>query len=178
MCSVTNRFSTTAPHTACVGLGANLGDRASAIRNAFASLADLPDTHLIATSAVIETDPVGPPGQGPYLNAAARLETALPPALLLDRMLHIERAAGRDRTREARWGPRTLDLDLLLYGDLTLDQPGLTLPHPRMHERRFVLEPLAQVAGEVVVPGFGLRVSELLDALLRADPLAPIPFRP
>lgn len=175
---MTNRFSTSAPHTACIGLGANLGDRAVAIRTAFASLGALPGTRLVAASDVIETDPVGPPGQGPYLNAAARLETALPPADLLDHMLRIEREAGRDRTREARWGPRTLDLDLILYEELVLKQPGLTIPHPRMHERRFVLEPLAQIAGELVVPGFGVRVGELLDRLRRAESLASISSRP
>jgi 2-amino-4-hydroxy-6-hydroxymethyldihydropteridine diphosphokinase len=130
------------PVAAFVALGSNLGDRAAHLEHALAALAALPSTRVVATSSVRETDPVGPPGQGPYLNAVAELRTAL---------LAVERERGRDRSREVRFGPRTLDLDLLCWGTAVpggdrLDAPGLTVPHPRMHERAFVLEPLAELA--------------------------------
>ena len=112
-----------------------------------------------------ETAPVGGVPQGLYLNAAATLRTGLSPRELLDGLLAIERAHGRDRLTEARWGPRTLDLDLILYGDLIINEPGLVLPHPRMHERSFVLEPLAEIAPGWVVPGRGRTVSDLLAGL-------------
>ena len=116
---------------AYVGLGANLGDREATIRAAIAALPG-----VVAVSALRETDPVGVVDQPRFLNGAARLETDLSARELLDALLAIERELGRER-RE-RWGPRTIDLDLLLYGDTTVDEPGLTVPHPRLHERRFV----------------------------------------
>ncbi len=103
-------------------------------------------------SRLIETDPQGPPGQERYLNGAVAIDTALPPRGLLEALLAIEAALGRDRASEPRWGSRTLDLDLLLYGDLVLDQEGLRVPHPRLHERAFVLAPLAEIAPEAVHP--------------------------
>ncbi|WP_027482767.1 2-amino-4-hydroxy-6-hydroxymethyldihydropteridine diphosphokinase [Deinococcus pimensis] len=127
---------------AVVALGANLGDPRAALSAARASLARL--GLIVAASDVYRTAPVGgPPGQPDYLNAAVRLRTDLAPGELLRELLRIEREAGRER-RE-RWGPRTLDLDLLLRGDVVLDTPELTLPHPRLMERAFVLAPLAQV---------------------------------
>lgn len=151
--------------TAFIALGSNLasglGDRRSHIEAAFGAIGRLEGTRLSARSAVIETDPVGPPGQSRYLNAAAGVVTTLAPRELLDLLIGIERSRGRDRSREQRWGPRTLDLDLLLYGDLIIREPGLVVPHPRLHERTFVLEPLSQIAPEVVVPGLGRTVSEL-----------------
>lgn len=165
------------PVHAAIALGSNLGDRAAAIHFAFDNLDSLPATRLIAASSIIETPPAGPILQGPYLNAAALIETTLPPCDLLDRLLEIERARGRQRSLEQRWGPRTLDLDLLLYGDHILDEPGLIIPHPRLHERSFVLIPLAQVAGDMLVPTLGKTVLELRDSLEPARTATPPPTR-
>jgi 2-amino-4-hydroxy-6-hydroxymethyldihydropteridine diphosphokinase len=131
---------------AYVGLGANLGDREAAIR---AAAATLPASRL---SAIRETEPWGYGDQPPFLNAAAEVETELPPRAFLDRLLEIERSLGRRRDGP-RWGPRSIDLDLLLYGDEVVDEPGLTVPHPRLSERVFVLEPLAELAPSLFVPG-------------------------
>jgi 2-amino-4-hydroxy-6-hydroxymethyldihydropteridine diphosphokinase len=142
---------------AYVGVGANLGDREATIR---AALAALPG--VVSVSQLRETDPVGVVDQPPFLNGAAALETDFSPRELLDALLAVERELGRER-RE-RWGPRTIDLDLLLYGDEAVDEPGLTVPHPRLHERRFALEPLLDLDPELSIPGRG-RVSELLAGL-------------
>jgi len=142
---------------AYVGLGANLGDREATIRAAVGALPG-----VIAGSALRETDPVGMTEQPRFLNGVAALRTALAPRELLDVLIAVERRLGRERGE--RWGPRTIDLDLLLYGGETVDEPGLTVPHPRLHERRFVLEPLAELDPELVVPGRG-PVSALLAAL-------------
>jgi 2-amino-4-hydroxy-6-hydroxymethyldihydropteridine diphosphokinase len=139
---------------AYVGLGANIGDPAAALDAALAALAAEPGIVLVAVSSVRETDPVGYEDQPRFLNAAAVLETELPPRALLDRLLAVERRLGRTRDGP-RYGPRTIDLDLLLYGDETVDEPGLALPHPRLHERRFALEPLAELEPGLVVPGRG-----------------------
>jgi 2-amino-4-hydroxy-6-hydroxymethyldihydropteridine diphosphokinase len=142
---------------AYVGLGANLGDREAAIRRA----AELIGARRLST--IRETEPWGYEQQPRFLNAAAELETRVGPRALLDRLLEVERTLGR--TREGpRFGPRTIDLDLLLYGTERIDEPGLTVPHPRLHERVFVLEPLAELDPELVVPGRGL-VSDLLAGL-------------
>jgi 2-amino-4-hydroxy-6-hydroxymethyldihydropteridine diphosphokinase len=142
---------------AYIGLGANLGDREETIR---AAVAELPD--VVAVSPLRETDPVGVTDQPRFLNGVAALETELAPRELLDVLLAVERRLGRER-RE-RWGPRTIDLDLLLYGDEVIDEDGLKIPHPRLHERRFVLEPLADLAPQLVVPGLG-GVEDLLAEL-------------
>jgi len=142
---------------AYVGVGANLGDREATIR---AALDSLPG--VAGVSQLRETDPVGVVDQPRFLNGAVVLETELTPRELLDMLLAIERELGRER-RE-RWGPRTIDLDLLLYGDETIDEPGLTVPHPRLHERRFALEPLLDLDPEAAVPGRG-RVEDLLTEL-------------
>jgi 2-amino-4-hydroxy-6-hydroxymethyldihydropteridine diphosphokinase len=147
-----------------IALGSNLGDRAAYLHAGLAGLRGLPHTVLDAASQLIETAPVGGVDQGPYLNAAALLRTSLPPRELLEALHAIERAHGRDRSREQRWGPRTLDLDLLTYGDVIIDEPGLTIPHPRLHEREFVLEPLAAIAPALEVPGRGT-VAQLLATL-------------
>lgn len=127
-----------------LGLGSNVGDRWKLLREAVASLPD-----VVAVSPVYETDPVGgPSGQGPYLNCVVELSTTLPPRQLLGICHRLETAA--DRVRHERWGPRTLDIDILLVEGTTLDDPDLQIPHPRLRERRFVLEPLRDLAPELV----------------------------
>jgi 2-amino-4-hydroxy-6-hydroxymethyldihydropteridine diphosphokinase len=139
---------------AYVGLGANLGDRAATLRAALEQLAAEPEISLVTVSGFRETDPVGFADQPCFLNAAAAVETELPARELLDRLLAVERRLGR--TREGpRYGPRTIDLDLLLYGDAEIVEAGLHVPHPRLHERLFALEPLAELDAELVVPGRG-----------------------
>jgi 2-amino-4-hydroxy-6-hydroxymethyldihydropteridine diphosphokinase len=142
---------------AFVGLGANLGDREAAIREAAAALG------VTRLSTIRETEPWGYAEQPPYLNAAAELVADVPPRALLDRLLAVERELGRIR-RGPRWGPRTIDLDLLVYDGLVVDEPGLTVPHPRLHERLFVLEPLAELEPSLFIPGRGT-VSTLLAGL-------------
>jgi len=148
---------------AFVGLGANLGDREATLRRALTLLAERDDVEVAGVSAVRETDPVGVVDQPRFLNAAAALETALPARELLDVLLTVERSLGRVREGE-RYGPRLIDLDLLLYERDVIDEPGLTVPHPRLHERRFALEPLLDLDSELTVPGRG-RVDELLAGL-------------
>lgn len=157
----------TLPSTrAAIAFGSNLGDRAHHISAAVAALRATPGVHVDAVSRLIETAPVGPVSQGPFLNAAATLRTTLSPEALLARLMEIERAQGRDRSAGERWGPRTLDLDLLLYGRARLHSATLTLPHPRLHERRFVLQPLSEIAPTWQVPGRA-SVLQLLAALPR-----------
>ena len=139
--------------TAYIALGANLGDPVFTVNAAFEAISKLPQTQLMATSALYRTAPVGITEQPEFINAAARVETRLAPEALLDALLAIEQQFGR--VRELRNGPRTLDLDVLLYDDLVLDTPRLTLPHPRLHLRAFVLYPLADVAPELRIPGRG-----------------------
>jgi len=139
---------------AYVGLGANLGDRERTLHAAVEALAEEDGIEVVAVSTLRETDPVGVGDQPRFLNGVVALETTLAPRELLDRLLLVEQRFGRVRT-SGEHGPRTLDLDLLVHGDAVLDEPGLTLPHPRLHERRFVLEPLAELAPGLVVPGRG-----------------------
>jgi 2-amino-4-hydroxy-6-hydroxymethyldihydropteridine diphosphokinase len=148
---------------AYVGLGSNLGDREQTLRRALDLLAAAPRLEVVAVSTLRETEPVGYVEQPPFLNGAAVVETELPPSELLDRLLEIERELGRTRAGP-RFGPRTVDLDLLVYGDRVLEEPGLTVPHPRLHERAFALEPLAELDPGLVVPGRG-PVQALLSAL-------------
>jgi 2-amino-4-hydroxy-6-hydroxymethyldihydropteridine diphosphokinase len=146
-----------------IGLGSNLGDRAATIQAALDRLEADADIELVAVSSLRETDPVGFEDQPRFLNGAAALRTELGPRELLDRMLEVERGLGRVR-EGARYGPRTIDLDLLVYGDVVVDEPGLAIPHPRLQERMFVLEPLVELDPHLEVPGQG-RVQALLAGL-------------
>ncbi len=148
---------------AYVGLGSNLGDREATIRQAVELLGRRPGVRVTSVSALRETEPWGVADQPPFLNGAAAVDTTLSPRELLDALLAVERELGR--TREGpRYGPRTIDLDLLLYDDVQLDEPGLTVPHPRLHERAFALEPLLDLDPALVVPGRGA-LADLLSAL-------------
>jgi 2-amino-4-hydroxy-6-hydroxymethyldihydropteridine diphosphokinase len=139
---------------AYVGLGANLGDRERTLHAAVDALGAEEGIEVVAVSTLRETNPVGVGDQPRFLNGVAALETTLGARELLDRLLAVEQRFGRVRV-PGEHGPRTLDLDLLLYGDETIDEPGLAVPHPRLHERRFVLEPLAELAPGLVVSGRG-----------------------
>jgi 2-amino-4-hydroxy-6-hydroxymethyldihydropteridine diphosphokinase len=138
---------------AYVGIGANLDDPAARVRGAFAALAAMPQTRLLKRSSLYRSEPQGYREQPDFVNAVAELETALAPQDLLAGLQAIENSAGR--TRSFPNAPRTLDLDLLLYGDARLDRPGLAVPHPRMHERAFVLVPLLEIAPQAGIPGRG-----------------------
>jgi 2-amino-4-hydroxy-6-hydroxymethyldihydropteridine diphosphokinase len=148
---------------AYVGLGANLGPRRETLERSVSLLAEAPGIEVVAVSSFRDTEPVGVVDQPRFLNGAAAIDTQLSPRELLDVLLAIERSLGRVRDG-TRWGPRTIDLDLLLYGVVVVDEPGLRVPHPRLRERRFVLEPLAELDPELTVPGAG-RVSDLLAAV-------------
>ena len=147
---------------AFVALGSNLGDRRAAIDAALAHLSRAPGINFLDVAPIIQTAPIGPPGQGDYLNTAAALKTTLDPRALLDTLLAIERAIGRERSAAVRWGPRLIDLDLLLYAEAIIDQPGLVVPHPHLHERRFVLEPLAAIAPAARHPVLHRTIAQLL----------------
>lgn len=151
---------------AYIALGSNLGDRAELLNGALNALRGSAGVEVVDVSEFIETEPVGPGDQENYLNAAAKLRTTRSPRDLLELLLAIERNHGRDRGAEQRWGPRLLDLDVLLYGGQIIDEPGLTIPHPRMHERSFVLDPLARIAGDVRHPLLNERIQSIRDRLL------------
>lgn len=148
---------------AFIGLGANLGDRERTLRAAVVAVGAEDGVEVVAVSTLRETDPVGVGDQPRFLNGAAELETTLAARELLDRLLAVEQRFGRVRV-PGEHGPRTLDLDLLLYGDAEIAEPGLTVPHPHLHERRFVLEPLADLSPGLVVPGRG-EVESLLSGV-------------
>jgi 2-amino-4-hydroxy-6-hydroxymethyldihydropteridine diphosphokinase len=148
---------------AYVGLGANLGERERTLRTAIDRLGEDPEIDVLGVSRFRETAPVGFEDQPPFINAAVQMRTPLTARELLDRLLAVERALGRTRDGP-RFGPRTVDLDLLVFGDAVIDEPGLTVPHPRLAERLFALEPLADLDPRLVVPGRG-RVDTLLAAL-------------
>ena len=151
---------------AFVAVGSNLGDRWARLAAAARALREAPGVAVIRASRVWDTAPLGPP-QPRYLNAVLELETTRTPESLLGRLRDVERAAGR--TREVRWGPRTLDLDLLLVGDLVVHTPRLTLPHPELGRRRFVLAPLAELRQDMVVPGTDSAVGRLLEEAPELD---------
>lgn len=149
-----------------IGLGSNLADPLTQLRSALAALAALPQTSLAAQSSFYASDPLGPADQPRYVNAVAALDTELAPLELLDALQRIELEQGRLRKAE-RWGPRTLDLDILLFGDRQLAEPRLTVPHYHMHARAFVLYPLAEIAPQLYLPD-----GRALSALLAACPFA------
>jgi 2-amino-4-hydroxy-6-hydroxymethyldihydropteridine diphosphokinase len=140
---------------AFIGLGSNLGDREGTLRAAVGRLRSLPTTRVVRLSTLRNTEPVGYVDQPRFLNGVVELETELTARELLDVLLDLERGFGRDRTASPPRGPRTLDLDLLLYGAEEIAEPGLEVPHPRLHERGFVLEPLAELDAAAEVPGKG-----------------------
>lgn len=147
-----------------LALGSNLGDRRAHLAQAYEAIAALPETRDVRMSPVYETAPVGgPAGQGAFLNAAVALRTDLPPGDLLAELQRVERAVGRPpRDQRTRWGPRVLDIDVLLYDDRVIEAQGLKVPHPRMHERWFVLKPLADLAPERTHPTLHQPIRELL----------------
>jgi 2-amino-4-hydroxy-6-hydroxymethyldihydropteridine diphosphokinase len=140
---------------AFVGLGSNLGERRETLRAAIGRLRGLPEVEVKRVSSLRDTDPVGYLDQPRFLNGAVEIETDLSARALLGALLELERAFGRDRSTAPRHGPRTLDLDLLVYGDAIIDEPLLRVPHPHLHERRFVLEPLVELDPDLEVPGQG-----------------------
>jgi 2-amino-4-hydroxy-6-hydroxymethyldihydropteridine diphosphokinase len=150
---------------ALIALGGNVGDVRATLDRAVAMLSEAPGLRVVARSSHYRTPPWGVTDQPPFVNAVIAAETTLTPRDLLDRAQAVERALGRDRARERRWGPRTVDIDILAYDDVTLDTHDLTLPHPRLFERAFVLVPLAEIAPDRVIGG--VRVT---DALAKLDP--------
>ena len=151
---------------AYIGLGTNLGDRAGNISAAVVHLAETEHLDVCRLSSIIENPAVGGPADSPaFLNAVTKVQTTLSPRALLNRLLQIEADMGR--VRRQRWEPRIIDLDLLLYGGQVVDEPGLSIPHPYLRERLFVLAPLAEIAPELIVPNTGKTVRSLLDELKR-----------
>jgi 2-amino-4-hydroxy-6-hydroxymethyldihydropteridine diphosphokinase len=140
---------------AWIGLGGNLGDAVATLHAALQDLDGLPKTRLVRASKFYRTPAWGVAEQPDFINAAALLDTRLPPRDLLDALLGIERAFGRERRDEERWGPRVLDLDLLLYDSAVIDEPGLRVPHPHLHERAFALLPLVEITPDAFIPGVG-----------------------
>ncbi len=159
--------------TAAVGLGANLGDAKASVLAAIAVLDLLPDTRMLSASKLYRTAAWGQTDQPDFINAVVVLVTGLSARELLDKLLAVERDFGRVRAAGERWGPRTLDLDLLLFGDDVIDEPGLLVPHPHLHERAFALLPLAQIAPGMSIPGVGM-VGELA-AAMASDGIEAIP---
>jgi 2-amino-4-hydroxy-6-hydroxymethyldihydropteridine diphosphokinase len=149
---------------AVIGLGANVGEAAATVREALRALDGLPSTRLLQASPLYRTPAWGKTDQPDFINAAVLLRTSLAARTLLDDLLEIERHFGRDREAGVQWGPRTLDLDLLLYGDAVIDEPGLKVPHPHLHERAFALLPLSRIAPDLQVPGRG-PVADLVRAV-------------
>lgn len=155
-----------------IGLGSNEGDRLTQLSSAVQALGQLPGVRLVQMATISETAPLGGPPQGPYLNTVAEVETTLTPRELLNAFQAIERQLGRQPTSQ-RWAPRPIDLDILLYDDLVIHEPDLVIPHPRMHERRFVLEPLSQLAPDIVHSLLQKTAAALLEQV-RTQPTAPV----
>jgi 2-amino-4-hydroxy-6-hydroxymethyldihydropteridine diphosphokinase len=149
---------------ALVGLGGNIGDVRTTLDRAIAAFCDGTDVRLVAQSSDYATPPWGVVDQPPFVNRCLAAATLLTPRALLERALTVERSLGRDRAREQRWGPRAIDIDLLAYDDIAIQEPNLTLPHPRLFERAFVLVPLAEIVPDRAIGGVRVR-----DALARVD---------
>lgn len=149
------------PIRAYVGLGGNIGDVETTLAEAMWSIDSLPQTSIRAQSRFYRTPPWGRTDQAIFINAVVELQTRLAPRVLLNFLLDVETRFGRQRSEGEKWGPRELDLDLLTYGEELIDEPGMHLPHPRLHERAFVLVPLAEIASTMEIPGLG-RVADLL----------------
>jgi len=150
---------------AFVGLGGNLGDAVATLRSAIKALAHMPETRLLRASGLYRTPAWGMEQQADFINGVAMLETRLEARRLLETLLGVERDFGREREAASRWGPRTLDLDLLLYGDAVIAEPGLQVPHPHLHDRAFALVPLLEIAPDILIPGQG----RAQDALSKLD---------
>lgn len=158
---------------AAVGIGANLGDAERTVRDAIDALARMADTRLVRASRLYRTPAWGVTAQPDFINAVAVLDTGSSPRDLLESLLEIERACGRVRIEGERWGPRTLDLDLLLHGDAIIDEPGLRVPHPHLHERAFALLPLLDAWPDAVIPGIG--PARGCAAAMAVDGIEPLP---
>ena len=156
---------------AVIALGSNLEGPEGQVQRAFDEIAALPQTRLLAKSRLFRTEPVGHREQPMFVNACALVETSLAPHALLDHLLELERRHGR--VREIRNGPRTLDLDIVVYGEETIDEPGLTIPHPRAHERAFVLEPMVDVWPDASIPGKGRAADLVIPAKAGIPSLGP-----
>jgi len=175
------------PHRAFIGIGTNLGDRLANYLEALERIGKLRQTRVVRQSSIYETEPVGDVGGSPFLNGAVEVETELPSELLMQQLLAIERSMGRKRERipkaqaQARYKPRKIDLDLLFFDKELIDTPKLQVPHPRLHERRFVLVPMSELAPALIHPRLNVSISELLAGLkstqrvvlMRADLLKP-----
>jgi len=153
------------PTRAYIGLGGNIGDVETTLTEAMWAIDSLPQTSIRAQSKFYRSPPWGFTEQPEFLNAVVEVQTRLAPRVLLNFLLDIETRFGRDRSTSEKWGPRELDLDLLVFGEETINEPGMHLPHPHLQERAFVLLPLAEIAPTLVIPGLGRPVSELLDAI-------------
>lgn len=148
---------------AFIGLGSNMGDKIANVKKAIEELGKIPGNEVLAISSLYKTEPVGDIEQDWFINAAAKIETALSPQRLLKTLLDIEKDMGR--VREIKWGPRIIDLDILLYDDLILEEEGLIIPHPYLHERGFVLAPMAEIAPDVIHPRLMRGMSQLMNML-------------
>ena len=152
------------PIRAFVGLGGNIGDVETTLTEALWSIDSLPQTSIRAQSKFYRSPPWGRTDQADFINAVVELQTRLAPRVLLNYLLEVEMRFGRDRSEGEKWGPRELDLDLLTFGEEVIDEPGMHLPHPHLHERAFVLVPLAEIAADLQIPGLG-QVSDLLTSI-------------
>jgi len=159
-----------------IGLGSNLGDREAHMRQAVRALEATPGIEVVQVSSIYETEPVGGPAQPDYLNAVVEIYSQLGHRAIFEACMTIEHALGRDRATEEKWGPRAIDLDLLTSGDLTVSDPDLEIPHPRIAERAFVLVPFSEIAPYITIPGMG-KVHELEERLLVTHTVKPVAAR-